>query len=112
MKKLIVILVPVIVVAAVALLVVIFVMPKVAAAPAPTGQGKLMSIESYVSQFISDLSPIQATMGGTFYTTDVQVNDGTGVVSYEDGHNAYVADFTYEAADQTGIYITSFTVRQ
>ena len=116
MKKLIVILVPVIVVVAVALLVVIFVMPRAAAAPAsapaPAASGKLMGIESYLSQNISELSPVKETMGGKFYTTDVQVADGRGVVYYEDGHNAYVADFTYEVSDQTGIHITSFFIRE
>lgn len=112
MKKLIVILVPVVVVAVVALLVVIFVMPSVAAAPAPAASGKLMSIESYVSQHISELSPEKEVLGGKFYVTSVEAAEGKGVVSYEDGHVAYTADFTYEAADQTGIRITSFIIRQ
>lgn len=111
MKKLIVILIPVVVVAAVALLVVIFVMPKAAAAPVPAASGKLMSIESYVSQHISELSPEKEVLGGTFYITSVEAADGRGVVSYEDGHVAFTADFTYEAADRTGIHITSFAIR-
>lgn len=108
MKKLIVILTPVIVVAAAALLVILFAMPSTPEQPT----GKLMSIESYVTQNISELSPRKEVLGGTFHVTDVSVADGKGVVSYEDGHNAYTADFTYEAADQTGIHITSFTVRK
>jgi len=112
MKKLIVILVPVIVVAAVALLVVIFVMPQAAAEPTSAPAGKLMSIESYISQNISELSPEKEVLGGHFYTTSVEATDGRGVVSYEDGHVAYTADFTYEATDQTGIDITSFTIRE
>ena len=112
MKRLIVILVPVIVVVAVALLVIIFAMPKVAAAPAPVPAGKLMSIESYVSLNIATLSSVKASAGGKFYTTSMQAAGGKGIVSFEDGHNSYVADFTYEMSDQTGIHVTSFTVRQ
>lgn len=78
-------------------------------APAPTG--KLMSVESYVTQNISALSPVKEEVGGTFHVTDIAVNNGTGVVSYEDGHNAYTADFTYASDDRTGHAITSFIIR-
>lgn len=72
---------------------------------------KLMSVESYVSQNISELSPIKEQVGGTFYVTSIEVMDGKGVVSYEDGHNAYTADFTYTSSDLTGHSITSFVIR-
>lgn len=81
--------------------------PRDAAAPA----GKVMSIESYVTQNISTLSPEKEVLGGTFYVTSIQAADGQGVVSYEDGHNAYTADFTYMMSDREGIQITSFRVR-
>lgn len=74
-------------------------------------QGKLMSVESYVSQNISELSPEKEVLGGKFYVTDIQVADGKGVVSYEDGHVAFTADFTYTSNDRTGHTITSFVVR-
>lgn len=108
MKKLIIIVVPIAVVVAAALLVIIFAMPSSSEAPS----GKLMSIESYVSQHISELSPQSAVLGGTFYVTDVAVAEGKGVVHYEDGHIALVADFTYEASDIEGIHITSFDIRE
>ena len=111
MEKRIIILVSVAGIAAAALLV-IFVMPPAAAAPAPAASDKIMSIESYVSQHIADLSPEKEVLGGHFYVTDIHAADGKGVVSYEDGHVAYTADFTYEATDQTGIHISSFTIRQ
>lgn len=110
MKKLIVILVPVIVVASAALLAILFFLPSSATPAKPAG--KLMSIESYVTQHITDLSPKKATLGGTFQVTSVDLGTGTGTVSYEDGHNVYTADFSYQAADQTGIQITSFVVRK
>ena len=74
-------------------------------------QGKLMSVESYVSQNISELSPIKEVLGGKFYVTQVEVLNGRGVVSYEDGHIAYTADFSYTSSDRTGHTITSFVVR-
>ncbi|HRH25807.1 MAG TPA: hypothetical protein PLD99_02595 [Parcubacteria group bacterium] len=76
-----------------------------------TPQGKLMSVESYVSQNISELSPIKEVLGGKFYVTDIEVLDGRGTVSYEDGHIAYTADFSYTSSDRTGHNITSFVIR-
>lgn len=76
-------------------------------------QGKLMSIESYVTQNISLLSPEKEVLGGTFYVTKIEVEpeEKKGYVEYEDGHVAYSADFTYTADDMDGINITSFVVR-
>jgi hypothetical protein len=107
MKRNIVILTPVIVVVAVALLAMLFVMPQNASAPS----GRVMSIESYVTQNISTLSPEPEVLGGTFHVTAIEAADGAGVVEYEDGHNAYTADFTYTMSDTEGIEITSFRVR-
>jgi hypothetical protein len=70
-----------------------------------------MSIESYVAQNISSLSPEKEVLGGAFYVTDIRAADGAGVVAYEDGHNAYTADFTYTMSDTHGIDIISFEVR-
>lgn len=74
--------------------------------------GRVMSIESYVSANISILSPIKETVGGTFFVTSIQAANGTGVVSYEDGHNAYTADFTYTIDERTGITIIGFGIRE
>lgn len=76
---------------------------------APTS--KLMSVETYVSQNITELSPVKEQLGGKLFVTDIQVADGKGVVSYEDGHNAYTADFSYTSSDLTGHSITSFIIR-
>jgi hypothetical protein len=107
MKRNIVIITPVIVVAAAALLAMLFAMPQSASAPA----GKVMSIESYVTQNITELSPEPEVLGGTFHVTSIEASDGAGVVAYEDGHNAYTADFTYTMSDMDGIDITSFNIR-
>lgn len=74
-------------------------------------QGKLMSVEDYVSQNISEFSPTKEVLGGRFHVTRIEVEDGKGVVEYEDGHIALIADFTYTSSDRTGHKITSFKVR-
>ena len=76
-------------------------------------QGKLMSVESYVTENISALSPIKETMGGTFYVTEIEVEpaEKKGHVKYEDGHMAYEAEFTYTSDDRTGHTITSFIIK-
>ncbi len=70
-----------------------------------------MDIESYVKNDISNLSPVKEQLGGTFYVTEIETNNGAGTVSYEDGHNAYTADFTYTISDDGKPTITNFTVR-
>lgn len=69
------------------------------------------NIEMYISQNISELSPIKEELGGSFFVTDVQAKDGKGVVEYEDGHNPYVATFTYEINSSGDIVITSFEIK-
>lgn len=69
------------------------------------------SIEAYVTQNISSLSPEKEQLGGTFYVTDIEAHGGTGTVEYEDGHNAYTADFTYEVDASGTPSVTSFTLR-
>ena len=113
MKKIIVILVILLAAAAVFFYVFIYGGLSNTATPEPVQPtGKLMSIESYVSQHISELSPEKEVLGGKFYVTGIKVEGGYGTVNYEDGHIALVADFTYTADDVTGIKITSFVVRK
>lgn len=73
---------------------------------------RVMSIESYMEQNISELSPVKEVLGGTFYVTDIQAKDGRGTVSYEDGHIAFVADFRYSIDVERSISILSFDVRE
>lgn len=69
------------------------------------------SVEAYVRENISSLSPEPEVLGGTFYVTAFDAENGSGTVSYEDGHNAYTADFRY-TTDQAGqVTVTSFTTR-
>lgn len=70
------------------------------------------TIESYVRGNISRLSPVTGQLGGTFYVTTIEAHGGVGTVRYEDGHNAYVADFTYSIDAAGKPSVQSFTVRQ
>ena len=79
---------------------------------APTPNKNLLSVKSYVSRNISNLSPEKAVLGGSFYVTKIRAEEGRGVVEYEDGHIALVADFTYTVSAQGDVEVTSFTVRK
>lgn len=70
------------------------------------------TVAGYVVGHISELSPVPASLGGTFFVTSISANEGTGIVSYEDGHNAYTADFTYSSHGRDDVQITWFTVRE
>lgn len=70
-----------------------------------------LSVEDYVRQNISTLSPAKEQLGGTFYVTQIEAHGGAGTVSYEDGHNAYTADFRYTVDESGAPAVTSFTLR-
>lgn len=67
--------------------------------------------ERYVTEHIAELSPEHPVLGGSFYVTAVHAADGKGTVSYEDGHIALTADFTYEIRNKE-LQITSFSIHK
>jgi hypothetical protein len=70
-------------------------------------------VENYLKENISTISTEKEVLGGKFYITDLKLNNGSsGVVSYEDGHNAFVADFTYDISTEGNITINSFVIRK
>lgn len=69
------------------------------------------TIEAYVRRNISALSSVKEQLGGTFYVTAFEAQDGVGTVQYEDGHNAYAADFTYETDADGNLSVTSWRMR-
>ncbi len=79
-------------------------------------ESRAMSIENYVKLNISDLSArasAEEVLGGKFYVTGIEAHNGAGTVQYEDGHNAFTADFTYTIEPNHGaITINSFKVRK
>jgi len=71
------------------------------------------AMEAYIMENLATLSPVQPTMGGSFYITRLRLLNGEGTVNYEDGHMAYVADFTYTISeDNRQIEVTSFTLQK
>lgn len=68
------------------------------------------SVTSYISKNISALSPEKEVLGGTFYVTNITFDAGTGTVEYEDGHNAFIADFSYEFTESGQVDVTSFII--
>ncbi|MDQ1299743.1 MAG: hypothetical protein QG636_411 [Patescibacteria group bacterium] len=77
----------------------------------PVNETPKESIEEYVAKNISTLSAEPEQLGGTFYVTNIEAADGSGIVSYEDGHNAYTADFTYSIDASGNPSIDSFVIR-
>jgi hypothetical protein len=77
-----------------------------------TSTGTPITIEEYVRMNISALSPIKEQVGGTFFVTDIDIGNGTGTVEYEDGHNAYTADFTYDTDANGSVFVRTFRVRE
>jgi len=63
----------------------------------------------HISKNISNLSPEKEQLGGTFYVTNITLDSGSGVVKYEDGHNAYTARFDYSYINEKEVAIKNFT---
>lgn len=71
----------------------------------------VQTVEEYVADNISTLSPEKEVLGGTFYVTNIEAQDGSGTVEYEDGHIALTADFTYTTDEEGNVEVTSFDIR-
>jgi hypothetical protein len=71
-----------------------------------------ITTEDYIRENISKLSPVQSSLGGTFYVTNIEAHGGAGTVKYEDGHMAYIADFTYDVDEMGSTTIKTFTMRK
>jgi hypothetical protein len=80
--------------------------------PAPTSTPPVETVEQYVRDNISELSSTKEQLGGKFFVTKIEALGGTGTVWYEDGHNAYVADFNYDLNASGNPTVTSFKIRE
>ncbi len=69
-----------------------------------------MTIEQYIRENISTLSPKKEVLGGKFYVISLRVADGSGTVVYEDGHIGLRANFTYEIDKRERPRVTSFVI--
>ncbi len=85
--------------------------PSPALTPVENETSLEQKVEQYIRTHISELSPGKAVLGGTFYVTKIQFTDShSGLVEYEDGHNALKAYFEY-IVDNSSVKITTFTLR-
>jgi len=75
-------------------------------------EGRVTSLRAFFDENLAALSPEKPVLGGTFYVTDLEAHGGAGTIRYEDGHNAYVADFLYSVDEQGGVRVETFTVRK
>lgn len=70
---------------------------------------KEILVVDYLENNISSLSPTEEVLGGTFYVTNVEFTSPRGgVVEYEDGHIALVAQFEYFFDDEGNLEIVLF----
>lgn len=68
-------------------------------------------ILEYIKKNISILSPQKEVLGGTFYVTQfIRTDRNSGIVEYEDGHNAYKAKVSFSSNDKKGITVISFNL--
>lgn len=68
-------------------------------------------IVEYLKNNISTLSPEKEVLGGTYYVTKfTDTDNNSGIVEYEDGHNAYKAKVFYSMDAKRGIQINSFEI--
>ena len=67
-------------------------------------------LENYLKANLSTLSPAPEVLGGKFYLTEFIINGpNTAQISYEDGHNSFDAEITYEIRENLA-YLQNFTI--
>jgi len=76
----------------------------------PDPQDQTTAVLQYVRNNISELSPEPAVLGGTFYVTDIKAENGSGTVSYEDGHIALQGTFSYTIDVAGNVIIENFSI--
>jgi len=68
-------------------------------------------VVEYLKNNISILSPEKEVLGGTFYVTNfTDTGNNSGIVEYEDGHNAYKAKASYSIDDKNRFQIDLFEI--
>lgn len=67
------------------------------------------AVGDHIRSNISELSPAEEVLGGTFYVTSVNFLDSSSVVvEYEDGHKAYTAKADFTITPDEEVTINSF----
>lgn len=73
-------------------------------------ESKQELVSEYISENISDLSPEEAVLGGSFYLTGIRfTDDNTAVIDYEDGHIALNAAVKFSVTNGV-VLIESFDI--
>ena len=68
-------------------------------------------VRDYLDQNISQLSPEKEVLGGKFYLTNLEFRDNeTAIVSYEDGHNAFMAMFRFSLNETEDVIPLDFQI--
>lgn len=68
-------------------------------------------VRAYLEKNISQLSPEKEVLGGKFYLTNLEFRDNqTAVVSYEDGHNAFVGIVKFTINEPETVEVLSFDI--
>jgi hypothetical protein len=68
--------------------------------------------EAYIRANIATLSPEPAVMGGTLQVTDIAWTEHKrAVITYEDGHNQFIADANVNVNGGEKVVVTSFKIR-
>ncbi len=68
-------------------------------------------VAAYIRENISSLSPEKEVLGGKYYVTQLAfIGDNKEAVSYEDGHIAQSATFTYSITEAGDVVINSFVL--
>ncbi len=67
-------------------------------------------VKQYIEENISELSPKEAVLGGTFYVTNIDfIDHNLAIVEYEDGHIALEAQVVYSVVNNM-VNINSFQI--
>ncbi|HRH22226.1 MAG TPA: hypothetical protein PLJ58_03410 [bacterium] len=67
-------------------------------------------LKNYIKDNLSTLSPAPEVLGGKFYLTEFIINGpNTAQISYEDGHNSFDAEITYEIRENLA-YLQNFII--
>src|SRR6056297_3056855 len=72
-------------------------------------ESRLNTVKNHIRDNISELSPKEEKLGGSFYVTNIEfLDDSSAMVEYEDGHNAYTAKAEFSLTPDEKVIINSF----
>ncbi len=76
-------------------------------------ESRLNTVKNHIRDNISELSPKEEKLGGSFYVTNIEfLDDSSAMVEYEDGHNAYTAKAEFSLTPDEEVTINSFELAE